>query len=418
MSETICCAFCDSLQMSEVMDFGKVALAGGFLKPEQFEQELKFPLRLYFCHDCFAVQVIDNIPDEQLFKHYFYFSSSISTLREHFQEYANEITSRFLETKDATVLEFGCNDGVLLKPLAGQGIRTVIGVDPAENVISTIDDPSITKVNDFFTEIVAEDIVAEHGRVDIIMANNVYAHIPDIQGTTRAIARTLTDEGVFVFEVHYLGKVITELQYDMIYHEHLYYYSLLSAIKHFERYNMMVFDVKPVSIHGGSLRFYVCKNGSRHSTSVSKAVIMLEAEERTKCFDHYITFQSFSSIVAVHRLELITFLEKLRKQGHTIAGYGASGRANTIIQYCGINHDHLDYIIDDAPAKVGFYTPGSHFKICSNSLLNQPNYPDYILIFAWSFLNEIRKKNTNYLIKGGHMIVPLPKISIITQPHQ
>ena len=418
ITDTPSCAFCDSLRMREVMDFGEVALAGGFLKPEEFDQELKFPLNLNFCLDCYAVQVIDKVPENDLFQYYFYFSSSIATLREHFQKYAFEITSRFLDNKEATVLEFGCNDGVLLKPLADQGIRTVIGVDPAKNVISTINDPRVTVVNDFFTEKVADYIVAEHGRADIIMANNVYAHIPDIQGTTHAIKQTLKEDGVFVFEVHYLGKVITEMQYDMIYHEHLYYYSLLSAIKHFERYDMMVFDVKEVPIHGGSMRFYVCKKGSKYSPSVSKAVILLEAVERTKCFDQYKTFQNFSYTVDSHRVELITLLNKLRKQGHTIAGYGASGRANTMIQYCGINHDHLDYIIDDSPAKVGFYTPGSHFEICTNSILNKPELPDYLLIFAWSFFNEIRKKNTAYLSQGGQMILPLPKISLFPQPQQ
>lgn len=406
------CSFCDSRRMDEVMDFGDVALAGGFLKPEQFDSELKFPLRLYFCHDCFAVQVIDKVPADIMFRNYFYFSSSIDTLREHFSSYAAEVTARFITPEKATVLEFGCNDGVLLRPMAAQGIRTVIGVDPAANVVATIDDPRVTIVNDFFTEEVADRIVAEHGKIDMIMANNVYAHIPDIQGATRAIARALHDDGVFVFEVHYLGKVITEMQYDMIYHEHLYYYSLLSAMKHFERYGMMVFDIKPVPIHGGSMRFYVCKKGGRHSPNVSQSVKLLEADERAKGFDRYDTFRRFSDKVAVLRIELVELLNRLRNEGHKIAGYGASGRANTIIQYCGINHDHLDYIIDDAPAKAGFYTPGSHFHIHSGAILDQPDPPDYLLVFAWSFFEEICKRNAGYLAKGGRMIMPLPKVTI------
>ena len=416
--ETICCAFCDSRQMSKVMDFGKVALAGSFLKQDQFHQELKFPLSLHFCHGCFAVQVIDKVPEELLFQHYFYFSSSIATLRKHFCEYAVEVTNRFLSPEKATVLEIGCNDGVLLCPLADQGIRNIIGVDPATNVIANISDPRLTLINNYFTEELAESVIAEYGKIDMIMANNVFAHISDIQGTTRAVAYALHDDGVFIFEVHYLGKVINELQYDMVYHEHKYYYSLLSAKRHFERYDMMVFDIKPTPTHAGSMRFYVCKKGGKYSSSVSQAVKILENEERSKGFDLYETFQHFSRMLAVHRVELITLLDKLRKQGYKIAGYGASGRANSMIQYCGINHDHLDYLIDDAPAKVGFYTPGSHFEICSNSLLNQPDFPDYLLIFAWSFFDEIRKKNTDYLTNGGHMILPLPEISIFPQHQQ
>ncbi len=240
LSQSHVCAFCDGTRLSLVMDFGKVALAGGFLKAEQFPAERKFPLRVYFCNECFAVQVVDKVPPDVLFHNYFYFSSSIGTLRDHFREYAEDITRRFLAPANATVLEFGCNDGVLLRPLADQGIRTVLGVDPAKNIVATIDDPRVTVINNFFTEEVARCVLAEHGKVDIIMANNVYAHIPDIQGTTRAIEIALADDGVFVFEVHYLGKVVEEMQYDMIYHEHLYYYSLLSAIKHFERYGMVV----------------------------------------------------------------------------------------------------------------------------------------------------------------------------------
>lgn len=409
--QTHACAFCDSTRMSLVMDFGEVALAGGFLKPEQFAEEPKFPLRVYFCTDCYAVQVVDKVPPDILFHNYFYFSSSIGTLREHFRSYAEEVTKRFLEPGKATVLEFGCNDGVLLRPLADQGIRTVLGVDPAKNIVATIDDPRVTVVNDFFTEDVARRIVADYGKVDMIMANNVYAHIPDIQGTTRAVELALDDDGIFVFEVHYLGKVIAEMQYDMIYHEHLYYYSLLSAIKHFERYGMIVFDIKPVPIHGGSMRFYVCKKGSRYAVP-SELVKMLEAEERTKGYDRYETFKRFSDDMAEARRALMQLLAGLKASGKRIAGYGASGRANTMIQYCGITHEHLDYMIDDAPAKVNYYTPGSHFLIQPGSVLSGNNVPDYVLVFAWSFFDEICKRNNDYLAQGGHMILPLPKVVI------
>lgn len=410
------CSFCDSKRLGLVMDFGEVGLAGAFLKPEQFAAERTFPMRLHFCQDCHAVQVTDKIPPDVMFQNYFYFSSSIGTLRDHFAQYAAEVTERFLDPAKATVLEFGCNDGVLLRPLADQGIRTVIGVDPASNVVATIDDIRIKVVNSYFTEEIADKIVADYGHVDLIMANNVYAHIPDIQGTTRAVAAALQPDGVFAFEVHYLGKVIDGMQYDMIYHEHLYYYSLLSAMNHLARYDMMVFDIKPIPIHAGSIRFYACKKGSRHSVSVSPAVKALEAEERARGFDRYETFLEFSNTVAAHRAKLIELLIDLRRQGHSIAGYGASGRANTIIQYCGINHDHLDYMIDDAPAKAGYYTPKSHFEIFPGSILEGGNAPDYLLIFAWSFFDEIRKRNADYLAKGGRMILPLPEVSIFPPP--
>lgn len=409
-----CCSFCDSLAMSEIMDFGTVALAGGFLKPEQFASEAFYPLRLYFCGDCFALQVIDKVSANVLFEDYFYFSSSIKTLREHFQEYAAEVTSRFLVPENSTVIEFGCNDGVLLRPLADQKIRTVIGVDPATNIVKTINDPRITIINDFFTESVVKKIIATHGKADMVLANNVYAHIPDIQGITRAVRDVLNDEGVFIFEVHYLGKMMHELQYDMIYHEHLYYHSLLSLTKHFDRYDMMVFDVKPVPIHAGSMRYYVCKKGSRHAASVSPQVTALRDGELVSGYHLKETYLGFAAGVADRKEKLMNLLGRLKAEGKTIAGYGASGRANTMIQYCGIDHGYLDYMIDDAPAKAGFYTPGSHFIIHPNSILERATPPDYLLIFAWSFYAEVAKKCTKYLDNGGRMIVPLPEVKIMS----
>lgn len=412
MSRVVCCAFCDGDRITEIMNFGEVALAGGFLRSDQFGEESYYPLRLFFCHDCFAVQVIDKIDAEVLFKDYFYFSSSIKTLRDHFVEYAREITSRFLRPESSTVIEFGCNDGVLLRPLADHKIRTVIGVDPATNIVKTINDPRITIINDFFTEVVARNIVAAYGHVDMVVANNVYAHIPDIQGITRAVHDVLSDDGVFIFEVHYLGKVIKEFQYDMIYHEHLYYYSLLSAVKHFERYGMVVFDVKPIAIHAGSMRFYVCKKGGKHGLSVSPDVRRLQQDELTMGFHLPETYARFASDVNKRKAKLMVLLNQLKKDGCSIAGYGASGRANTMIQYCGIDRGYLDYLIDDSPAKVGFFTPGSHFEIHASSILDQPNPPDYLLIFAWSFLDEIMKKTRNYIERGGRVIVPLPDVTV------
>jgi methylation protein EvaC len=222
----------------------------------------------------------------------------------------------------------------------------------------------------------------------------------------------LSDDGVFIFEVHYLGKIINEFQYDMIYHEHLYYYSLLSAMKHFEHFGMIVFDVKPVAIHAGSMRFYVCKKGSKHGSSISPAVISLQEEELANGYHLSDTYIRFSSDVAERKSKLMALLNKIKKEGGKIAGYGASGRANTMIQFCGITHEQIDYMIDDAPAKAGYYTPGSHFVIYPSSVLGGNEAPDYVLVFAWSFFDEICKRNAAYLAKGGRMILPLPTIAI------
>lgn len=410
------CAFCNADSLIKIMDLGSVALAGGFLKPTGFKNEKYYPLRLFYCEQCYGLQVVDKVDSVELFEDYFYFSSSINTLMNHFRQYADEVTSRFLRTplKDAKVLEFGCNDGVLLRPLADLGIGTVIGVDPAANIIGTIDDSRIKIINDFFTLTTAKDIVSRYGKVNMILANNVYAHISDIQDATWAIHEALEDEGVFIFEVHYLGKMMNELQYDMIYHEHLYYYSLLSLTKHFIHYGMLVFDVKPVSTHAGSMRYYVCKAGSQNAKNITKAVETLAKEETERGYNLKDTFLNFSSQVNETKIELMTLIERLKASGKSIVGYGASGRANTLMQYCGLGENHLDYVIDDAPAKQGFYTPSSHLLIHPSSALESENPPDYVLLFAWSFLEEIKLRSTNYLKNGGKFIIPLPKVKIIS----
>ena len=414
--EVFKCAFCSGTALTKVLDLGTVALAGGFLQPNQFSEEPIFPLRVHFCNECLAVQVVDIIDPQLMFGNYFYFSSQIKTLREHFVDYATEVVSRFLDAPNSTVLEFGCNDGVLLRPLANQGIGTLIGVDPATNIVATINDSRVNVINDFFTEKVAGQVLKDFGKVDMVVANNVFAHIPDICGVTRAVRDVLADEGVFIFEVHYLGNIIQGLQYDMIYHEHLYYYSLLALENHFRCHGMVVFDVKPVPIHGGSMRYYVCRESASHARKISARVELLRKEELDIGYDRPETYAKFASNVEQRRDKLMGVLNKLRDKGRRVAGYGASGRANTNIQYCGIDHTHLDYMIDDAPAKTGFFTPGSHFQIHGNSVL-KTDPPDYLLIFAWSFINEIAAKCENYMNDGGRLLVPLPEVRIMMNPY-
>lgn len=410
------CVFCGSSKLSDVIDFGNVALAGAFIDKKDFATEKKYPLAIVFCKQCYAVQVRDHINPSTLFTKDFYFSSAIKTLRDHFADYAAEVTERFVPApKNALAVEFGSNDGVLLKPLAKQGIGKVIGIDPAENIVKSIKDKGLILINDFFGVPIAASIEKKYGKADIIMANNVFAHISDINGVTAAVSRLLKADGVFIFEVHYLGKIIEEMQYDMMYHEHTYYYSLLALENHLKRHDMAIFDLKPIPIHGGSIRFYAAKKGSRYSKKESSRVAELRHQEKSLGYDSEETFKNFAASIASKKRDLIKLLETLRKKQRTVVGYGASGRANTIIQYCGINEKLLDYIIDDAPAKQGLYTPGSHLQIRSRDTLGKYN-PDYILLFAWAFFDEIWKKNINYLKKGGRVIVPLPDVRITMLP--
>ena len=406
------CSFCDSNNLSNVINFGDVALAGAFLKYDETINEKKYPLNICFCQQCFMLQVVDIIKPEDMFSKYFYSSSSIKTLRNHFNQYAKDISSIPNNINDSIVLEFGCNDGVLLKPLLEKNFSKVIGVDPASNIINNVkNDKNLVLYNDFFTKKLASSIVNKHGKLDIIMANNVFAHISTIKDTTSAIYNSLSDNGVFIFEVHYLSSLIDELQYDMIYHEHLFYYSFLSAKNHFTKFNMTIYDVKKTPIHGGSIRFYVCKKGSKMDVSTIN-VKRLEQEELKNKYNKYSTFVDFADKINSSRNNLNKLLQELKNKGKSIVGYGASGRANTIIQFCNIDKNILDYMIDDAPHKQGFYTPGSHLKIHNSSKLYSKNPPDYVLLFAWSFEQEIYEKNKKFINDGGKFIIPLPKLRI------
>ena len=408
------CAFCNSANIALITDFGNMGLAGGFLTHDEIDQESRYPMNLGFCPDCYAVQIVDKInPDIMFKKGYFYFSSSIGTLRNHFKDYAADVVRRFLPSpQDATVVEFGCNDGVLLSPLADLNVGRIIGVDPATNVVAKIDDNRVDIVNSYFDEPCASNIVNQFGHADLILANNVFAHVNDINALTRAIDIALAEHGAFIFEVHYLGKIIEEMQYDMIYHEHIYYYSLLSVENHFSRYDMVVFDVKEVDNHGGSVRFHVCRKNSKLANPSSK-LRQFRASEVTKGFDDISIFREFGQNINKQKTDLLCLLNEIKSQQKTVIGYGASGRANTMLQFCGIDSSLISYMVDDAPAKKGFYTPGSHLRIESKIPLLKGERPDYVVVFAWTFLREICQRNMDYLEAGGQFIVPLPDVKIL-----
>lgn len=409
------CAFCDSKNYEILIDFGEMALAGGFLKKESFASEKKYPMTLIYCKDCFMVQILENIDPSEMFNDYFYFSSAINTLNNHFKEYAYEIKEKLNLSNTSKVLEFGCNDGVLLRPLSNLGLKKVIGVDPALNVIDSIDsnNNNIDLYPGFFNEKMGNKILNENGHMDVIMANNVYAHIVDIKSTTKAVKNLLSDNGVFVFEVHYLGNVISDMQYDMVYHEHIYYYSLVSAIEHFNKYDMEIFDVKKIPIHGGSYRFYVTHKDNYKLLDNVDNVKSLENKEIELGYKEFDTYKHFSNSIYKLKKDLLKLLNDLKKSGKRVYGYGASGRANTVLQFCEIDSSLIEYIIDDAPAKEGYYTPGTHIEIVSSKILSGEQKPDYILLFAWTFESEIRERNKEFFDKGGKIITPLPEIKIL-----
>lgn len=371
------CAFCRS-SLTKFMDMGTVALAGGFLKPEQFAAEKKYPLALGFCPECYAVQVMEPVKPAELFANYFYFSSATETAKAHFRGLADEIARR---TK-GLVVEVGCNDGVLLAPLKERGVR-VLGVDPSQ----TNTDPAV--IHDYFGPAVTERIRQEHGRAEVVVGCNVFAHVEDPIAFTEAARDLLHPEGILILEAHHMGEMVSGLQYDWIYHEHRYYYSLLTLMRHFERLGMTVYDVEPLKTHGGSMRYFVDKGVRR----VSERVKRLMREEIAQGLDRVSTFHAFAARASAHRNALREACKGVR------VGYGASGRANTLIQYAGLE---LDCIVDDAPAKAGFYTPGSHIPIVSRADAEK------MVLLAWPYFLEIRQK-----CPEAALVVPLPALTVL-----
>jgi SAM-dependent methyltransferase len=408
------CRFCSSEDMTPVIDFGYVPLARGFLKSdstkETVEREKKYPLQICFCPKCNLLQVNNIVDSDTLFKDYFYFSSAIKTLVDHFDAYAKELKQQYKDAEKRLVVEIGSNDGVFLKPLKREGFR-VVGVDPAVNVASPLLKEGYDVEIACFED-VADKIVQKHGKADVITSSNSFAHIDNMHAVIQGVKKVLKDDGILLIEVHYLGTLMKEIQYDMMYHEHQSYYSLHALTNFFDMYEMEVYDVLLTSIHAGSIRYYVQnKHGGTHT--VTQTVKDLLKSEKEMGLEKIETFQHFSSYLQKVKKELRTLLLQLKKDGKKIAGYGASGRATAIMAYSEIGPELLDYVIDDAPAKQGAYTPGNHLKICPSDVLNTADRPDYCLVFAWSFIQEIKKKNIGYLQKGGKFIVPLPEVKVV-----
>lgn len=407
------CRFCQGKKLSKILDFGLVPLAGGFLKAEAFKEEKYYPLELNFCGDCGLVQVSNVVAADVLFKNYFYFSSSIKTLVDHLALFAKEVTERFLYGRTRpSVFEIGCNDGVLLKPFAALGVKAV-GVDPATNVVNSIASKEITVINDFFSEQCALKVKKEHGSFDAVVSSYSFAHIDDMESIAKGIKMLLADDGVFVFEIHYLGTLIDGMQYDMIYHEHLSYYSLKVLEVFLEKFGMEIFDVKFIpAVRSGAARFYAQHKG-KGKQKITPAVRALRESERQKGFDRLEVLLDYAGRVNKTREQLMALLNDLKTKYKTVIGYGASGRGTTIMNYCGIDRAFLDYVVDDAPAKHELYTPGTHIPIQPWEFTGQGKVPDYALLFAWSFIDEVVKKRQDYLNKGGAFIVPLPLVRVV-----
>jgi methylation protein EvaC len=403
------CRLCESKKLKTFIDFSKMPLAGAFLSKSEIKNEFLYPMAMQFCQNCSSVQVDTVIPLDILFKKYFYFSSTINTLIKHFFDLSKIVSKKYLKD-GGNVLEIGCNDGVFLNHMVKKSGVNCIGVDPAKNVIKKISNKKINAYNKPFNLELAKKIKLRFDKIDLIVSSFSFGHIDNMKSVAEGIDFLLDKNGTFIFEIYYLGTVIKELQYDMMYHEHMTYYTIKSLKKFLSKYNLRIFNIEKIKLRSGSLRFSCCRLKDKRANfkNVGKYI----QDENKNGFNKLSYLKNYKNKIYKTKTDIIEIIKKLKKDNKTIYGYGASGRGTIIMNYCKLDKTVLDYVVDDAPAKKGKYTPGTHVKIISWDDLKKVGYPDYFVLFAWPFHAEISKKRSEYLKNGGKFIVPLPNVRI------
>lgn len=407
--KTILCKVSNT-PLTKVLDFGRQPLGNGFLLPKDFSSEYLYPMEMGFSEISMMLQLIEQPAPEQMFhEHYAFYSSTSRFMERHFGEFAQKVMhSKYLAKADPFVVELGCNDGIMLKHFAKASIRH-LGIEPSRNVAEVANANGVQTLSEFFNENVAEKIVRDEGQADAFLAANVMCHIPDIGGVVKGIRTLLKPTGVVMFEDPYLGDVIEKISYDQIYDEHVFLFSAHSIRYLFGMHGMELIDVQPQKTHGGSMRYVLAHAGAY---PVSDAVLKLLLKEQTLGLHQLSTFEAFRKKVVQSRTDLVSLLRELKSQGKRIAGYGATSKSTTILNYCGIGPDLIEYISDTTPIKQGKFTPGMHIPVKPHEAF-KANPPDYAVLFAWNHAEEIMANEKAFLDAGGKWIVHVPKVQVL-----
>jgi len=405
-----CCRFCRTVLKRTFVDLGMSPLCQNHIEHHQLNQmEQFYPLHAYVCEKCFLVQLGEYVSPEAIFSEYAYFSSYADTWLKHVKAYTDMIVERLNLDKESQVVELASNDGYLLQYFVQKGIP-VLGVEPAANVAATAVKNGIPTVVRFFGEKTARELVADGKRADLIIGNNVLAHVPDLNDFVEGMKVLLKPGGVVTMEFPHLMKLMDYNQFDTIYHEHFSYFSFLTVEKVFAAHGMILFDVEELPTHGGSLRIYACHSDDSTKT-VGERVAGLRKTEADAGFlelDHY---SGFSEQVKRTKWNLLESLIMTKNENKHIAGYGAPGKGNTLLNYCGIRTDFIDYTVDRSPYKQGKYTPGTRIPIHHPDMIKETK-PDYVLILPWNLKDEIMEQLAYIREWGGKFIVPIPEVHI------
>jgi SAM-dependent methyltransferase len=408
------CRSCGNTELLLILSLGNMPLANALLTQGQLSlPEETFPLDLVFCPHCTLVQITETVSPEKLFREYLYFSSFSDTVLKNAREIAEELITLCNLSMNSLVVEVASNDGYLLKNYKEKGIQ-VLGIEPAINIARVAEECGIPTINEFFNVALAERLRERNEVADVIHANNVIAHVADLQGVIRGISILLKSDGVAVIENHYVKDLIDGVEFDSIYHEHLCYYSVTSFRNLFAQHGLTLVDVKRLPVHGGSLRMYFQRvDGPLSLEKDGKArVKALLKEEADWGVDQFMFYQNFGEKVERLRVELLALLRKIKADGKSIAVYGASAKSATLLNYYGIGMQILDYVVDRSTVKQGLYTPGTHLPIYAPEKLLETQ-PDYVLLLTWNFADEILTQQAEYRKYGGKFIVPIPHLQVI-----
>lgn len=399
------CHICNNADFTEILNLGEMPPANSFLNKSEFKNEDRFPLAVQLCKNCMSLQLCHLVSPKLLFKHYHYATGASKPLVEHFYKLADEIATNYVDSKNDLVIEIGSNDGVLLSRIRDKS--RILGIDPAENIAQIAKKSRIPTKVGFFSFKFSQKIKKEKGKAKVIVANNVMAHIDDLRDIFLGVKNLLSSDGKFIFEVHWVGNLLTDGGFDQIYHEHIYYHSLHGLSHLLESVGMYINDAQLVPIHGQSLRVYAGKEKTR----LESVVKILEKEKEMGLLETN-TYENFASRVFKLKESLMSLLKRLKSDDKKIVGYGAPAKGNTLINFFGIDDQLLDYITDTTPSKQGSYTPGSHIPVLPPEKLEN-DQPDYVLLLSWNYASAILEKEKNLRDKGVKFIIPVPEVKII-----
>ena len=407
------CRFCNTELEHLVVDLGMTPLSNAFLEKSSLDKKEQFyPLRVYVCHECFLVQLDDIVqPPKEIFSKYLYFSSYSTTWLEHAKNLAYEIMEKFECNQNTNVIEIASNDGYLLQHFKDNNIP-ILGIEPASNVAETAKERGIKTINKFFGVDTANDLKESGNKADILLAINVLPHVPDIHDFLNGIKMILKPDGVLIIQFStYMIPFLQTTEFDSIYHEHFSYFSLLSVQKILSKFDLKIFDAKQLSIHGGSLRIYV-KNVNNSKYMTNQSVNELVKKEDDFGLSVISEYKKFSKRVDDIKLKISDFFLSAKRDGKNIICYGAPAKGNTMLNFCGIGRDLIEYTVDINPHKQGLYLPGTHIPIMQPEIIRESK-PDYVIILPWNFKDEIIEKMSYIREWNGKFVVLHPTVEVI-----